>query len=62
MVLNGEALERLRRFNKERRWLVHNSVRESGDLIYTDSGRLMVFSRIEDFIEEAIALHNIYGS
>ncbi|QVL49085.1 MAG: hypothetical protein KFB96_00650 [Thiocapsa sp.] len=60
-ILNGETLERLRRFNKERRWLVHNSVRESDDLLYTDSGRARVFSRIEEFIEEAIALHKHIG-
>ncbi len=56
-IVEPDFLERLREFNNERKWVVHNSVFESGDHLYTSDGRDSFFSRIERFLEEAIDLH-----
>lgn len=60
-LVSSDLIERLRAFNNERKWIVHNSVFESGDHLYTDTGRNRVFSRLEAFIAEAIALHKHIG-
>lgn len=60
-VLEEQLQNRLEKFNIERKWLVHNSIRESGDHLYTGKGRDNVFTRIEEFIEEAIALQKSIG-
>lgn len=60
-ILQDPLLTRLRTFNNERKWIVHNSIFESGDLLYTDQGRSAVFTRINKFIAEAIFLHKHIG-
>ena len=60
-VIDSSFENRLREFNNERKWIVHNSLFESGDHLYTDQGRNIVFLRIENFIDEAIHLHNFIG-
>lgn len=56
-ILSEELLLRVKAFNNERKWVVHNSVNESGHELYTDGGRTYVFNKILSFIEEAIALN-----
>ena len=51
-----ELIEKLAALNKDRKWLVHNSWRESGEGLYTDSGRQYFFDRCEAFIDESLAL------
>lgn len=60
-ILEEPLLNRIRRFNDERKWIVHNSVFESGDQLYTDSGRNAVFTRINEFIEEARFIYKSLG-
>lgn len=60
-LVEETLLKRLKTFNSERKWIVHNSVRESGDHLYTLSGRNNFFIRVEAFIEEAISLHHHIG-
>jgi hypothetical protein len=60
-LVEPEFIERLRAFNDERKWVVHNSVFESGDHLYTESGRSQFFSRIERFVNEAENLHKYIG-
>ena len=56
-VIEEPLLSRLREFNSERKWVVHNSIFEHGDQLYTDKGRRFVFARLDKFVEEAISLH-----
>lgn len=56
-LLDEELSNKLKTFNQERKWLVHNSIFESGDELYTDHGRDNVFQKIENFIKEARMLH-----
>ncbi len=60
-VIEEPLLSKLRAFNNERKWVVHNSTFEHGDKLYTDEGRDFVFSRLDDFVEEAISLHKYIG-
>jgi len=55
-VTSPELIERLTALNKDRKWLVHNSWRESGEGLYTDTGRQYFFNRCEAFIEKSLAL------
>jgi hypothetical protein len=55
-IISSELLERLKTFNQKRKWLVHKSLVEDGDNLYSSSGRLNVFKKIEDFTNEAILL------
>lgn len=55
------VVERIKIFNKERKWVVHNSIFESGSDLYTDSGRNKIFARIEAFVSEAMSLHRHIG-
>lgn len=52
---------RLERFNADRRWLIHKSLIEDGDSLYSQSGRGEVFARINNFIEDAIGLQKDIG-
>jgi len=61
-LIKDPLLTDLKNFNKVRRWLIHKSLIESGDDLYTDSGRKCTFDRIEDFISEAIRLHKEVSS
>ena len=61
-ILSEDLLLRVKSFNNERKWVVHNSVNESGHELYTDSGREYVFNKILCFIEEAIALNKAVES
>lgn len=54
-------IERIRLFNKERKWVVHNSIFESGSDLYTDSGRKNTFTRLDAFVREAMSLHKHIG-
>lgn len=60
-LVEAELIQRLREFNNERKWVVHNSVFESGDHLYTDAGRNKFFTRLEWFVDEAVALHKHIG-
>ena len=46
-------------FKDDRHWLVHRSLVESGDELYTDLTRDAVFRRMVTIQQEAIALKNI---
>ena len=60
-LVEPELLDRLKLFNSERKWIVHNSVRESVDHLYKENGRNIFFNRVESFINEAISLHHHIG-
>ncbi len=60
-IFEHTDVERIKSFNKERKWVVHNSIFESGNDLYTDSGREEIFARIEDFVSEAMTLHKHIG-
>ena len=55
-------LTALKTLNKERRWLIHKSLIENGDELYTDIGRERTFNRINNFISEAIRLQKQVSS
>lgn len=61
-LIKEPLLTDLKNFNKVRRWLIHKSLIESGDDLYTDSGRKRTFDRIENFIKEAIRLQKQVSS
>jgi hypothetical protein len=49
-------------FKEERHWLVHRSMVESGDELYSDAARDAVFRRIITVQQEAIALKKLVVS
>lgn len=52
-----ESLDkRLVALASERNWLVHRSMHEDGNSLYTPEGRAAIFSRLDSFIAEATAL------
>lgn len=55
-LVGSELLERLNRFKEERDWLIHRSQQSHGDRLYTDEGRIDMFSRLETFETEALDL------
>ena len=61
-LIKDALLTDLKNFNMARRWLIHKSLIESGDELYTDSGRKCTFDRIENFITEVIRLQKLIGS
>lgn len=61
-LIKDSLLTDLKDFNKVRRWLIHKSIIESGDDLYTDSGRKRTFDRIEKFIKEAVRLQKQVSS
>lgn len=60
-IFDEKTLIRIRSFNHERKWVVHNSIFESGHNLYTDAGRNYIFARLESFANEAISLHKHIG-
>jgi len=60
-IIEDPLLGRLQAFNNERKWVVHNSIFEHGDQLYTEEGRTFVFSRLDSFVDEAVALHKHIG-
>jgi hypothetical protein len=50
---------RFDQFKEERHWLVHRSMVESGDELYSDAARDAVFRRIMTVQQEAIALKKL---
>jgi hypothetical protein len=61
LIINP-LLTDLKNLNKVRRWLIHKSLIESGDDLYTEDGRKRTFDKIENFIKEAIRLHKQVSS
>ncbi len=57
-VVSKKFLEKLKDFNNERKWIVHNSNRERESL-YTDSGRKYFLERIEKFTDKATELQQM---
>tara|TARA_R110002050_G_scaffold6914_2_gene27756 strand:- start:96 stop:599 length:504 start_codon:yes stop_codon:yes gene_type:complete len=55
-ILSSAFLEKLKGFNNQRKWVVHNSNRESGDSLYTETGRLNFIERICTFTDLAIEI------
>lgn len=56
-AMDAALMDRLDTLNKERAWLVHRSVTESGDDLYDDAARLAVLQRIDRFCLESRELH-----
>ena len=61
-LIKDFLLTDLKNLNNERRWLIHKSLIENGDDLYTGTGRNCVFDRIEKFIREGIRLHKQVSS
>ncbi len=57
--LSPSGITKLKEFNDIRKWIVHNSNRESGDSLYTDSGRDYFVSKICKFTGMAIELQKL---
>ena len=55
-VIQPAHRARFEAFKIERHWLVHRSMVESGDHLYDDGARTIVFSRIASVQQEAISL------
>jgi hypothetical protein len=55
-VLPQELIDQLRSLKDERDWLVHRSMHQDGDGLYTDYGRKAVFSRLALLQEQTIRL------
>ncbi|MEA5410768.1 hypothetical protein VB737_03215 [Synechococcus sp. BA-120 BA3] len=55
-VLQSELLAELRTLKDERDWLVHRSMHQDGNSLYTDEGRNAVFSRLEALMQKSLHL------
>lgn len=55
-ALRRELLDQLRSLKDERDWLVHRSMHQDGDNLYTDSGRGTVFTRLTALQNDSIHL------
>lgn len=55
-ALPQELIKQLRSLKDERDWLVHRSMHQDGDGLYTDHGRQAVFSRLALLQEQTIHL------
>jgi hypothetical protein len=55
-ALTDETLEGLRHLKDERDWLVHRSMHQDGDSLYTDEGREAISSRLDAMLGTTIAL------
>jgi hypothetical protein len=55
-ALPQELIDQLRALKNERDWLVHRSMHQNGDGLYTDHGREAVFSRLAALQEKTIFL------
>jgi hypothetical protein len=58
-IIRPEHQTRFEAFKIERHWLVHRSMVESGDYLYDDVRRIVVFSRIAAIQQEAISLKGL---
>jgi hypothetical protein len=55
-IVSQILIDKLNHFNQERKWIVHNSNRENGELLYTDEGKYYFLERITKFTELALEL------
>lgn len=55
-ALQPELLADLRLLKDERDWLVHRSMHQDGDSLYTDEGRNRVFFRLEAMMQKTLHL------
>ena len=52
-----KMLSDLKEFNSVRKWIVHNSMRENGNDLYTDQGRKDFAHKVLNFTNMATAIH-----
>ncbi|GAB2585439.1 hypothetical protein [Nitrincola alkalisediminis] len=50
-------LSDLKEFNSLRKWVVHNSMRENSEDLYTDQGRELFAHKMLNFTDMAISIH-----
>lgn len=55
-ALPADLLSKLRSLKEERDWLVHRSMHQDGDDLYTDKGRAAVFSRLEALMGDILSI------
>ncbi len=55
-ALPSELLAELRGLKEERDWLVHRSMHQDGDSLYTEEGRYAVFGRLDALMERTLEL------
>lgn len=58
-ALPAELMNKLRSLKDERDWLVHRSMHQDGDDLYTDEGRTAVFKRIETLMEDSVSVKSL---
>lgn len=58
-ILSDQLMVALQDFKKERDWLVHRSMNENGDNLYTDDGIYSVLIRLNTFLETAKSLQKL---
>lgn len=51
-------LDDLKKFNSLRKWVVHNSMRENGNDLYSDRGREEFVLKVVAFTDMAISIHD----
>lgn len=56
--VQSSMLSDLKEFNSLRKWIVHNSMRENGQDLYTDHGRDEFAKKLLVFSEMARSIHN----
>ena len=58
-ALPNTLLAELRSLKEERDWLVHRSMNQDGESLYTDRGRDTVFSRLEVLMDRTVLLKGL---
>lgn len=61
-VLSSELMSALKEFKEKRDWLVHKSLNQNGNDIYSHNSRTALFHRLGNIIDEAIHLQKLVAS
>ncbi len=61
-ALPERLLDMLRELKEERDWLVHRSVNQDGNMLYTSEGRSAVFGRLKTLMEDTLLVKNLISA
>jgi hypothetical protein len=61
-ALPDGLLSKLRLLKEERDWLVHRSMNQDGEKLYTNEGRSAVFGRLETLMDETLAIKSLLSA
>ncbi|OOX25926.1 hypothetical protein BJL85_22150 [Vibrio parahaemolyticus] len=57
-IVTSEFIEKLRSYNEIRKWIVHNSMRETGNCLYSQTDRDFFISRTVEFTDLSVEIQD----